>query len=174
MSYSIVFKTKIIKLSDGRLLHLSLQGCNNDNAGRSCDDWRGKIYTQEEFLAYASKFMENSQPVKYTDGFDLKIGSRYHTWYDYGMHLLRMLKRATTFDEFKRSDKYSTFSKIANVIVFEQDTQLEMSMKEFDEYFYNNIYSRGIRYRINYVPLTSEADIIQAFDDGFSMRIYIN
>lgn len=43
MSYSIIFKTKIVKLSDGRILHLSLRGCNNDTEGRSSDDWRGKV-----------------------------------------------------------------------------------------------------------------------------------
>lgn len=42
MSYSIIFKTKTVKLSNGRILHLSLQGCNNDTEGRSPDDWRGK------------------------------------------------------------------------------------------------------------------------------------
>ena len=47
MSYSIIFETKIIKLSDGRLLHLNLSGCNNDDAGRSRDDWNGKIYTEK-------------------------------------------------------------------------------------------------------------------------------
>ena len=44
MSYSIIFETKIVKLSDGRLLHLDLSGCNNDTSGRSRDDWNGKRF----------------------------------------------------------------------------------------------------------------------------------
>ena len=50
MSYSIIFETKIVKLSDGRLLHLDLSGCNNDTSGRSRDDWNGKIYTEDAFI----------------------------------------------------------------------------------------------------------------------------
>ena len=101
MSYSIIFETKIVKLSDGRLLHLDLSGCNNDTSGRSRDDWNGKIYTEDAFIKYAEGFMEDSKPAKESDGFDLKIGSRYCTWYDYGKHLLRMMKRAITLDELK-------------------------------------------------------------------------
>lgn len=42
MGYSITFKTKIINLSDGRILHLDLSGCNNDTECRHNDDWQGK------------------------------------------------------------------------------------------------------------------------------------
>lgn len=94
MGYSIIFQTKIVKLSDGRILHLDRRGCNNDTEGRRPDDWTGKIYTPEAFVAYAENFKQGSKPAKESDGFDLKIGSRYCTCYDYGEHLLRMLKRA--------------------------------------------------------------------------------
>lgn len=63
MSYSIIFETKIVKLSDGRLLHLNLSGCNNDDAGRSRDDWNGKIYTENAFIKYAEGFMKDSKPL---------------------------------------------------------------------------------------------------------------
>lgn len=39
MGYSIIFQTKIVKLSDGRILHLDRRGCNNDTEGRRPDDW---------------------------------------------------------------------------------------------------------------------------------------
>lgn len=53
MGYPIIFKTKIVNLSDGRILHLDLSGCNNDTEGRNNDDWKGKIYTKEDFINYA-------------------------------------------------------------------------------------------------------------------------
>lgn len=33
MGHPIIFKTKFVNLSDGRIMHLSLQGCNNDTGG---------------------------------------------------------------------------------------------------------------------------------------------
>ena len=56
MGYSIIFQTKIVKLSDGRILHLDRSGCNNDTEGRRPDDWTGKIYTPEAFVTYAENF----------------------------------------------------------------------------------------------------------------------
>lgn len=44
MGYPIIFKTKIVNLSDGRILHLNRSGCNNDTEGRRNDEWNGKIY----------------------------------------------------------------------------------------------------------------------------------
>ena len=174
MSYSIIFETTIIKLSDGRLLHLSLQGCNNDNAGRRRDDWHSKIYTENDFVKYAEKFMVDSKPIKESDGFDLKIRSKYCTYYDYGKHLLRMLKKATSFDELKRSGKFVTFSSIDGATVYEVGKVLEMSMKEFDDYFYKKLYNGGIRYRINCTPLYTESDVVNALDNGLSIRTYIS
>lgn len=174
MSYSIIFETKIVKLSDGRLLHLDLRGCNNDTAGRSRDDWNGKIYTQEDFIKYAEGFMKDSKPIKESDGFDLKIRSKYCTWYDYGSHLLRMMKRAVTLEELRYSGKYISFNRIDNVTVYENEKEIEMTMEEFDSYFYKQLYNGGIRYRINYTLLETEEDIVEALDNGKSVRIYIS
>ena len=175
MGYGIIFKTKIVNLSDGRILHLSLQGCNNDNEGRKNDDWQGKIYTKEDFIKFAEGFKNDSKPSKESECFDLKIGSRYCTYYDYGMHLLRMLKKSVTYDELIHSGKYVSFNRIDGVTVFENDKPTEMTMKEFDDYFYKKLYSNArIRYRINYTFLEMEDDVIKAFDDENSERIYIS
>lgn len=174
MSYSIIFETKIIKLSDGRLLHLDLSGCNNDTQGRSRDDWNGKIYTEDDFIKYAEGFMEGSKPVKESDGWDLKIRSKCSTYYDYGNHLLRMMKKAVTLEELKHSGKYVSFNRVDGATVIEDGKEIEMSMKEFDNYCYEKLYNGGIRYRINYTLLETEEDVIKAFDDGCSIRIYIS
>lgn len=174
MSYSIIFETKIVKLSDGRLLHLDLSGCNNDNQGRSRDDWNGKIYTEDDFIKYAEGFMVGSKPIKESDGFDLKIRSKYSTYYDYGKHLLKMMKKAVTLEELKNSGKYVSFNRVDGMTVFEDEKEIEMTIDEFDSYYYKKIYNGGVRYRINYTLLEIEKDIIEAFDNNCSIRIYIS
>ena len=174
MSYSIIFETKIIKLKDGRLLHLSLSGCNNDNLGRSRDDWRGKIYTKDAFIKYANDFMKDSKPSKECNGFDLKIRSKYSTYYDYGKHLLRMMKKAVTLEELRQSGKYVSFSRIDGATVYEGEKETEMSMEEFDNYFYKKLYDGGLKYRINYTLLQTEEEIVKSFDEGYNNRIYIS
>lgn len=137
MSYSIIFKTKIVNLPDGRLLHLSLAGSNNDDHGRNPGDWDGKIYTVDEFDRYAGGFMERGKPEGKSPCFDLKIGSRKCSLYDYGKHLTRMKKRAVTLDELRRSSYYVSFT------------------------------------RADGTPLKDEKDIMDAFDTGSPVRIYI-
>ena len=66
MSYSIVFETKIVKLSDGRIIHFNRQGCNNDDAGRKKDDFTAKIYTEKEFVSNAEKYIKENRPYKET------------------------------------------------------------------------------------------------------------
>jgi len=174
MSYSIIFETKIIKLSDGRLLHLDLSGCNNDNSGRSRDDWNGKIYTKDDFIEYAEKFMKDSRPFKESNEFDLKIRSKCSTWYDYGKHLLRMMKRAVTLEELRYSGKYVSFNRVDGATVYENEKEIEMTMEEFDSYYYKKLYNGGIRYRINYTLLETEEDIVNALDSRKPVRIYIS
>ena len=97
MSHSIIFETKIVNLKDGRILHLDRSGCNNDNAGRSRDEFTGKIYTKEDFIKYAEHFINDD-----TNDYELQIGSKWSTYNNYGNHLLRMLKRAKTWDEYSK------------------------------------------------------------------------
>ena len=174
MSYSIIFETKIVKLEDGRLLHLDLSGCNNDNVGRSRDDWNGKIYTEDDFIKYAEGFMKDSQPSKECNGFDLKIRSKYVTWYDYGKHLLRMMKKAVTLEELRHSGKYVSFNRIDGTEVEVDGKWIVMSIEEFREYSRKKMYEGGCRYRILYTLLETEDEIVEALDSGKSVRIYIS
>ncbi len=173
MSYCIIFGTKIIKLLDGRLLHLDLSGCNNDGSGRSRDDWHGKIYTEDDFIKYAEGFMKDSKPIKESEEFNLKIRSKRSTWYDYGKHLLRMMKRAITLEELRNSGKYVSFNRIDGFTVYEDEKDIEMTMEEFDSYCYKKLYNGGFRYRIHCTLLKTEEDIVNALDSGKSVRIYI-
>lgn len=173
MSYSIIFKTKIIKLSDGRLLHLDLSGCNNDKHGRHHDDWTGTIYTEEGFLKKANDFKTGSLPAKESDSFDLKIGSRYRTFYDYGEHLLRMYKRAVTFDEFMSSKKFITFEVIESVSVLDAGKMVTMSIPDFEKYFDENKWKGMVKYRRNYRLLEGEKEVVDALDSGELLRISV-
>ena len=129
---------------------------------------------RDDFVKYAEEFMKDSKPSKECNGFDLKIRSKYVTWYDYGKHLLRMMKKATTLEELRYSGKYVSFNRIDGATVFEDEKEIEMSMEEFDSYYYKKLYNGGIRYRINYTLLETENDIVEAFDGGYGIRIYIS
>lgn len=174
MGYSIIFQTKIVKLSDGRILHLDRSGCNNDTEGRRPDDWTGKIYTPEAFIAYAENFKQGSKPAKESDGFDLKIGSRYCTCYDYGEHLLRMLKRAVTWDEFMCSGKAISFKKMNGAIVSAPGMiGVEMTQEQFEDFAQKNMEKISFRYIPWYMPLSSENEVVEALEQGERVRIYI-
>lgn len=86
-----------------------------------------------------------------------------------------MMKKAINYDELIRSEKYVSFNRIDGATVFENDKPTEITMNEFDDYFYKKLYSNeGISYRINYTFLETEDDVTKAFDDGNSVRIYIS
>lgn len=174
MSYSIVFETKIIKLNDGRLLHLDLSGCNNDTSGRDRGDFTGKIYTQEDFIKKVEGYKQNSKPSKESKEFDLKIGNKFCTMYDYGEHLLRMMKRAETWEELNCFGRYVNVQRLDGVNVWEDDKQIEMTLKEFDDYALKNMYSgKSIRYRILRTDLKTEEDVIKALDNNETVTFYI-
>ena len=145
----------------------------NFNVGTDNND-EDRCETREEFVNYAEGFKTGSKPAKESEGFDLKIGSRYCTYYDYGEHLLRMLNRAVTFNELCNFGKYVSFNRIDNATVFENGKEIDMSMREFDECFYKQLYNGGIRYRINYTLLVTEKDVVKAFDDDCVVKIYIS
>lgn len=104
MGYSIIFQTKIVKLDDNRIIHFDRSGCNNDTAGREKNIFTAQLYNADSFEKRAKGYMEDSKPYKECGGFELKIGSRYCTFYDYGKHLLTMLKRAESLEQFKKNN----------------------------------------------------------------------
>ena len=79
-----------------------------------------------------------------------------------------------TLEELRHSGKYVSFNRVDCATVFEDGKEIEMTMEEFDDYYYKKLYKGGIRYRINYTSLETEEDIIKAFDGGYGVRIYIS
>lgn len=103
MSYPIIFQTKVVKINDNEIIHFNRVGCNNDTKGRVANIYEAKIRTIEDFKRMAEGFMINSKPYKETGIFDLKVGSKWCSFYDYGMYLLRALKRADDLETFKNN-----------------------------------------------------------------------
>lgn len=174
MGYSIIFETKIVTLSDGRIIHFDRSGCNNDDAGRSRSEFSGKVYTREQFIEYAERFKKESKPYKESDRFELKIGSRYATAYDYGEHLLRMLNRAERYEEFVRSR--GCWADIITGIEVLSPEYKQMTLEEFEKVFYNLLYSGSrLSYRRMREPLDikDEKAVVTALESGKTMEFYI-
>lgn len=167
MSYSIIFETKIVKLSDGRIIHFDRSGCNNDNAGRRKDDFTAKIYTVDEFVQKAENYKKNSKPYKEADCMDLKIGSRYATMYDYGEHLLRMLNRAKTYTEFINSLCFRV-EHLTGIQLHKPEERF-MTVAEFDKEFYKLLYSgSGMTYTrlMEYPDIKDEENLVRLIEAG--------
>lgn len=156
MSYSIVFETKIVILSDGRILHFDRRGCNNDDAGRSKDDFTAKIYTKKEFFESIEEYKSYSHPYNKSEpgDWDLKIGSRYATSYDYGEHLQRMYKRALPYSEFIQ--KYHFYCTVCTGIQMREPEEKLLSVTEFEAEYYELLNRTG---RMSYRRLEEAIDV---------------
>lgn len=168
MSYSIIFDTKFIELKDGRLLHLSRNGCNNDTAGRKLSEYRGKIYNKEELEKYAQSFMKDGK----SSDFDLKIGSRICCFYDYGEHLLRMSKRAKTYEEICKERNF-TASRFDGVNLYKPEEKF-LTPQEFDKVFYEYLYSdKGFSYSRRTTLLNNEEEIVKTLENNQHIDFYV-
>lgn len=161
MSYSIVRKTRVVQLSDGSILHLSLHGCNNDDAGRTNADFVGRIFESEsDYTEWANSYMKSSVPYNEELGnFDLKIGSRPKSWYDYGKHLLRALKNKTSWKELKKSSCLH-FITCSSVEVTADDGKVTTyTPQEWSNVFYDVVYSNSrTRIKKNVVSIYDEKE----------------
>lgn len=168
MGYSIIFDTQIVKLSDGRLLHLDRSGCNNDTAGRSLSDYTGKIYTYEEFQKYVTSFTQNSK----SDDWELKLGSKKATYYDYGKQLARKTNNAKNFEDFN-NERYFYAERFDGVDLLEPE-QKTLTPEEFSNCFYDLLYSgKPFSYSRITTRLNTEKDIITALDNNETINFYV-
>jgi len=166
MSYLIIFETKFIKLSDGRLLHLDRSGCNNDTSGRDRGDFAGKIYTYEELQKHVISFMESEK----TEGWELKIGSKFATYQDYGKHLATMANRAKTYEEFN-NERYFYATRYDGVELLQPENKT-LTAKEFDQYWSDN-YGKTYSYRRLTTRLNSEEEIITSLENNKPISFYV-
>ena len=169
MSYQIIFETKIVKMPDGKIIHFDRSGCNNDDAGRSKDEFTGKIYENEQaFISYAEKFKQD-----YDAGFELKIGSKEASYNDYYKHLIRMLKRGKSLEDFGKT--YHFYGYYCDTVDVYEPQRVTMTAKEFSENFYKLLNSGSLRYRQNRIRLdVNEMDkIINRLENNESICFMI-
>lgn len=174
MGYSIIFETKIAELSDGRIIHFDRSGCNNDNCGRNRGEFTGKIYTKEDFIRKANNLKKNSAPYKESDGFDIKIGGRYATMYDYGEHLLRMLKRAVDYKTFV-ADRCVTARYCKSIELIEPEHK-ELTLEEFDKVYFDLLYSgKTFRYSriMDFPDIKDEELIVGLLEKNVPIEFYV-
>lgn len=171
MGYLVVYETYIVNLPDGRIIHFDRSGCNNDDAGRKQDDFTGKIYSVDDFIKYAESFKIGSKPVKESEYFDMRIGNRYVTNYDYGEYLLRKLKQAESLDDFLGNTNFRAgYCKAIEVLNPEHK---EMTPEEFDKYYYQSPNSIYIAWRRIMEYPKGMDEIIRHLEDGKPMEFYI-
>lgn len=169
MSYSMIFETKIVKLSDGRIIHFDRSGCNNDDSGRRKDDFSGTIYTVDAFMEKIEKLKRDSKSIKECDPHDweLKINGRCATRYDYGEHLLRMFKRALSYEELINTMCFRV-EYLTGIELTKPEHKI-MTVEEFDKMYYDLLYKgKGLSYRrlIEFPDIKDEKSIVQLIEEG--------
>lgn len=118
--------------------------------------------------------MKNLQPSKCGCDWDLKIGSRYVTMYDYGEHLLRMLKRAVPYQDFVNERRIEVQHLIGVELM--KPEHKKMSVKEFEDIISDLLYGdKDFSYRrlINYIVSPSEQDLISLIKNNAAFSVYI-
>ena len=175
MGYPMIFGTKIVNLSDGRVVHFDRSGCNNDDEGRNPNDWTAKVYTQQEFKNRIESFKKGSKPYKDSSPheWEIKIFGRMATGYDYGVHLERMQKRARSYTDFIAENQIKV-NRCDGIELLDPEMKT-MIYDEFDNYRRNLPIDSKLRYRILYtkLDLENENDFVNAIESGAPLEIYI-
>ncbi len=174
MSMSILFGDKVVRLSDGRLMYFDRWGCNNDNAGRTKDDYRARIFTDESFKSLAESYMCDSKPLADADYPDLKIRSREATMYDLGKHLIRMLSREEPVIEALAGHKIYGKVTDAVVVTINNETSREYSPEGWAKDWAKVVYHNGeveTRYRSHLIY--DEQELIEAVENKLSVQFHV-
>lgn len=183
MSYTIVRETKFILLQDGRYLHLSLQGCNNDDEGRKRTQFTGEIYTADELQQKIQGYERSG-----STGFDLKIGSRNCSIADYGKHLRLMSKRALTWERYRR--EYGGFGmvhmlviqeatndgKILSVLTPEQMEQFFVNSRRSDDFLVIDSMGKSHRskeYKHIVKTTYDEKEVVSYMERGYTLQFFV-
>lgn len=185
MGYPVIRETKFVILPDGRYLHLSLQGCNNDTAGRARDEFVGALYTAQK-LEYHIEDYENCE-IPQNGGFELQIGNRKCFYKDYGKHLRTMMRRAVKWETLQETN--GCYAIVAEACVTDTHGKIlrSLSEAEFDAhspYMYNMrmsgfyIDAQGVehpdkRLYIKRNRINDINTIVQKLDAGVLLEFYV-
>lgn len=175
MGYPMIFETKIVNLSDGRLIHFNRSGCNNDSEGRRLNDWTAKVYTQEAFKNRIESFKNGSKPYRDSQPQEcgLKIYGRMATPYDYGEHLERMQRRAYDYKDFIA--EYDIRVKRHDEVDLISPERRTMTYDEFVEYTSKLPIDSQLRYHIvsARLDLNNEKEFVNEIESGSPLEVYI-
>ena len=108
MSYEIVFKTIVVE-KDGKIYHFSRSGCNNDDAGRTDEDYVVKVYNNREI---ALKDIEKKFKGCFDE--DLKLNSKFVNYDYYYRYLKKKIEKPINYENFK-IEYYSSFQELVNI-----------------------------------------------------------
>ena len=169
----MIFETKIVTLSDGRLIHFDRSGCNNDESGRRKDEFTGRVYTQEAFKELIEKFKRDSEPFQQSGYWELKIQGKQASFYDYGTHLERMRKRAEPYEQF--ISERTLIAKRYDGVELISPERKQLSADEFDDYWRNLPRNVQMRYRVikTTIDMANEKDFISQLESGKSIQLFI-
>ena len=146
------------EIPDSELKNLTIKSRTVDRIVNDVADRYNKalreIYTVDEFIKKTEDYKKNSKPSKDTKCMELKIGSRYATMYDYGEHLIRMLKRAKPYTEFIKSFCFRV-EHLTGIQLYKPEKRF-MTVEEFDRAFYKLLYNDG---GMTYTKLIEHPDI---------------
>lgn len=174
MALDIIYETIILLLSDGRYLHLSSWGKTDKSDNKTHTEFTGRIYTKDDLIKIAKSYMENSKPYVESGKVDLIIINRCASFYEYGLHILRMIKRAKSYDYFINHrhirivcNKSVQIVKPEKIIVdyLSLDPMLEKYMYLGDKVAYS--------YIIEEVDPHNEDMVIRLIDQKYNLKIII-
>lgn len=167
MIYTRIHETKILKLTDGRIIHFSLQGRNNDVC-ISKNMFTAKICTLEEYKNNAHKLMNNPDPDPF-----IEIKSKKSSRQEYGKYLIRMLRHVYTYDQLIK--KWTIMeTHVKSIIMYEPQKE---TFDNPDKFNINDwIFQTGtVSYRPNYEynRICNEQDLIDKISTNRNIQIYI-
>ncbi len=169
MSMSILFGDKVVRLSDGRLMYFDRWGCSNDNAGRTKDEYRARIFTDDSFKVLAESYKRD--PDDYTE---IKIRSRLATMHDLGEHLITMLKREVPVAQALADHKI--YGKVTDgvEVLINNGTRREYTPEGWAKDWAKVVYHNGeveTRYRSHFIY--DEQELIEAVENKLSVQFHV-
>ena len=161
MSYAIVFQTIVLE-NNGKIYHFSRSGCNNDDYGRTAEDFTLKIYdTKEQALKDIERF-------KGCFDDELKINSKFVSYDYYYNYLKKKIENPLSLEQFKNNYYYG-FLLLKSVNCLNNNVEYK-NIQEFNNAYYDLLKQYNtIRTMYNYEDLKFE-DLKN--DLGY-VRIYI-
>lgn len=174
MVYDIVHETVILKLSDGRYLHLDSRSPSDSSGEKSHSEFSAAIYTKDELLKKAEEYQRGTGPYVETGQFDIMIRNRKASWYDYGSHLIRLMKRSKPYSFFVNHRIVHVYTQKSTQFI--KPEEIIVPSSEFRNYISLYLYTgEKIAYRhiTEEIDRNNEQEVIAAIEQGHNTHFII-